>query len=258
MHKLFHKILLPFLLSLAATVNAAVPTTNEFGVTPMSITLSGKDAIKSMILANSSSNFIMLDSKIFRWQKINGADFYTPDTSKAVMVVPPVFRLKAKSNQMLRIALLNRLPHSQEIMYKVFLTESASSGDLRSQLIRQNDTNSTQKEEIKLNFRVGIPIYVLPDNPFRKLVWQVQNDGEKIKIHITNQGNAHVKIIRIYTSPLDQSNTTLTQVEPFISVYPGETSREFTLFTPPSSNGRMQIHVVTDPETPAIGTHFDL
>lgn len=248
------------MLSTIAIASAApiTPATNEFGVTPMSITLSGKEAIKSLILANSSSNYIMLDSKIFRWQKIDGTDFYTPDTSKAVMVIPPVFRLNARSNQMLRIALLSRLPRSQEIMYKVFLTESASSGDLRSQLIKQNDTNSTQKEEVKLNFRVGIPIYVLPDNPFRKLIWQVKNDGEKIKIHIINQGNAHVKIIRIYTSPLDQSNTTLTQVEPFASIYPSETSREFTLLTPPSNKGRIQIHVVTDPETPAIGTHFDL
>ncbi len=173
------------LLILASTLGlllqAAGASAEGFTVSPVRVELNDKRNNTALSVTNAGEVEVVIQSELVRWTQVDGKDVY--EKSDALIVNPPIFKVKPKTTQVVRIGMRKAAEAGGEQAYRVFLTELPG---------------ATQPGEqgLKLTLRVGIPIFVRPaGNVAPAMQWKVARPaGDSLAVEMKNTGNAHVQV----------------------------------------------------------------
>jgi len=243
-NKIF-RILAGIILMLGMPLIVRAAGGDGFAVNPMSVMISPTQPIQTLVVTNESTRPVLFDAKMYTWERNDKIDSYTPAVTKDVIVTPPVMRIMPNGKQVMRVGLTKVPSLQKESLYRLYLTEIPSKESL--------DPNASQNNKraaaIVVAMRIGIPVYIQPVNPVRKLSWDVQRIDKGIRVRVLNLGNTHIRISKI-TATLQNSSEPIAEVATYEKIFAGELSSEWILNIPANQSGALKISAITDMDTP--------
>jgi fimbrial chaperone protein len=148
-----------------------------FSVMPTRLQLAAERAVQSVLLTNTSSQTIVVESQVLVWPEGS-----TGQLASDVIVSPAVVTLPPGQRMRVRIGLLRAGSGESERAYRLYFTELPAPSPL-------------QAAGIGVRLRVGIPVFVPPlqarPMPPRWLARQAA-DGWQLEAH--NPGNVHLRL----------------------------------------------------------------
>ena len=234
---------------LSMTANAQDDT---IGINPISVMLSSDNPVAVVRVTNRSNDPIILNSKLFNWERKAKQDVsITPYTGKELTMTPPVARLNSKAKQIIRVGLVGKMHLDKEALYRLYVTEVAS------QPKAANVGKDKRSVAVKMSIRLGIPVYVQPENPVRRLAWDVKRTGKTVKVKLSNLGNTHVKVLQLNLTKNDFKDP-INTVDVAESIFAGE-SGEWTVNIPQGQDReKLKLRLIVDDSTPVSGKEFNL
>lgn len=170
----------PVLLGALLSVVAQVSTAGSFSVSPTRIELQPNQRTAVVTLRNADASPLTVQVELVDWAQSAGDDVYTP--TRELLATPPVFTLQPNSEQVVRIALRGAQDAATEKAYRIFFQEVP-------QAARPGFNG------LNVALRVGLPIFIAPLQPAEgKLEWSLSEQEGKLRIAVTNTGNAHVQV----------------------------------------------------------------
>jgi fimbrial chaperone protein len=190
-------LILVGLLPMAGTAGGAPfkPGPDDSGtalsVNPVIVHLDDAEDIQTVTLRNGGEDPIVMQAEASAWRVAGNSDRYSP-TDKLV-VTPPVFTLPPDETQIVRVGLEDPAPSDRERAYRIFLTQTPSPSK------RDADAGDQPTAGLRLNLRVGLPVFVAPTaEPQAKVVWHAEREGDDgLSLRARNRGNAHFRLRRL-------------------------------------------------------------
>ena len=178
------------LLALHPTIGALAD--GSFSVRPTRINLENTQRNAEITVTNGGSTPELLRVGAMSWEQVGGKERYAP--TDELLVVPPLLRVEAGQERIVRLALRGVLSGTHERSYRIFLTEVPSK-------------IKSEAPGVQVALRFGIPVYVNAGSPKTTegtagLEPSAEIDGAKrIHLQLANGGERHVVIstIRIYS-----------------------------------------------------------
>ena len=218
-----------FLLFLSGPCSVALASVN---VSPVIVHLSdghNKDIIR---ISNGSEQPKSFQVDVVSWsQTKEERESYSPTDD--LLVVPPLFTLEAGETQVVRIGLMRGTEMDRELSYRIFFTELAPP-----------QPDSADVTGISMRMRLGVPIFVKPENPALASIDFVQQktiEGQ-LYMQLKNTGNVHVKINEVhYQAPTAVDKEVTPTVFYLLPVMTG-----YLPVTQPNRNTGGTVTLVTD------------
>ena len=211
---------------------SATPGNAAIGVTPLSAALGPGEMTASFTVSNPDSVERVVQLEISRWQHGDGGNDVLTKTSDWI-VSPPVIQIPALGSRVVRIGLRRRVPATEEVSYRLVLSEVRPHTD-RSGL------------GVAVNTHVSLPVFIVPITESKKKPeWSASRDAAShIVVTLKNAGPTHVHLS--FFTLRDPSGKTLETSAPSY-VFSGET-RTWTLVLDKS---------VPDPRNLIVEAHTD-
>ena len=161
----------------ALAVASSSALAGGFSVLPTRVQLGSDRGVQSVLLTNTSSQTVTVESQVLVWPEGAGGQ-----QASDVVVTPAVLTLPPGQRMRVRIGLLRAGDGKAERAYRLYFTELPAPAPL-------------QAAGIGVRLRIGIPIFVVPQqaNP-QSLRWQLQPGGTGLEIEAHNPGNVHARI----------------------------------------------------------------
>jgi len=148
-------------------------------VTPVTVTLDGQTRSVALTVSNEGDQARVIQTELVRWTQKAGADQYTP--SHDILVNPPLATLQPGQTQVVRIGLGRKADNTQELTYRLYLTEVPPPGE--------------HVKGLRVVLRLSVPIYVSPQaKPSASLEWQAARAPKGLLLTLLNEGNRHVRV----------------------------------------------------------------
>lgn len=148
-----------------------------FSVLPTRVQLSGERGVQSILLTNTSSQTMTVETEVQVWpEDASGQQGSDVVVTPAVLTLPPGQRMRV------RIGLLRAGDGKAERAYRLYFTELPAPAPL-------------QAAGIGVRLRIGVPVFVAPRQPQPlPLQWQLHAGSEGLEIEAHNPGNVHARI----------------------------------------------------------------
>jgi len=202
-----------------------IPATNAragsgWNVRPMRVNLDNRQRSAALTIANAGDAPALLHAEAMSWEQVDGKDRYV--RSEDLIVVPPLLRVEAGNEKVVRLALRGVLSGTRERAFRIFLTEVPPK-------------ISNKGPAVQVAVRMGIPVYA---NASSLKITQAADAGvtpsaqlngkNRIRLNLVNAGDRHIVIntIRIYA---DASKSRLVGERPSTEALLAGTSRTFAL-----------------------------
>jgi fimbrial chaperone protein len=164
---------------LAATGTVAASTLN---VAPVRVELNATQSTAVVTIHNSEDSPVVVQARPTAWSQRDERDQL--DETHDVIVTPPLFTIPAKSDQVLRIALLRKPDPVRELDYRLVLSEVPPEV-------------GPDFKGLRMALRITLPIFgAAQTRASPEVAWhhQWQPDGT-LQIEATNSGTAHIQIL---------------------------------------------------------------
>ena len=165
-----------------ALLMSAIATAADWEIDPVRIELSPEQQTAAITLRNASDQPTSIQIEVVAWSQVDGKDVYS--ASRELLVSPPIVTIAAKGEQVVRAALRRSADASKELSYRINLQE-----------LPPPPTPGFNGVQVAL--RVGLPVFVQSarGEAAPQMTWNaVRMPGNKLKIAMKNQGNAHVQV----------------------------------------------------------------
>ncbi len=151
-----------------------------FSVSPMRIYIDPAQRAVAMTVTNDGDEELVMQADLYLWkQKPGGEDELT--LTEDVFLAPPIFKVPARSRQVLRLAMLAAMPNTQQLSYRVILRELAEARPAK------------QGVQVQIATAFSIPIFVTPPLAKHQLGCEVQRlTPTSVKASCENTGKAFV------------------------------------------------------------------
>ena len=206
----------------------------QLSVNPVILTLDNDQAIRTITLRNGGERAMVMQAVVNTWGVADNRDHYVP--TEDLVVTPPVFTLQPGEEQILRVGLQNPVPDERERAYRIFLEQSPASspGPVTEQQQRAAG--------IRINLRVGIPVFVAPAAERRaEIDWTAVPGAEnRLSLQASNRGNAHFRLSRLELA--DAAGRTLTEAAGPTYLLAG-TTRRWQLSLPADATGPYRLRL---------------
>lgn len=221
------------MLSLSITLISAtllmLSTTNSasaasLSISPTSVALSAKKHSAALSLKNDGDQTKIIQTELLSWTQQDGENFYTPN--RDVLVNPPIATLQAGQTQIIRIGLNANVDKTQELAYRLYITELAP-------------PPSDDEQGLQLTLRLGLAVFVAPlGKVIGKQAWKATRNAEgNLILSMSNIGNRHTLLTSLKV--LDaRSGEKLTEWQPKPATLLAGQSRQITLFMAPTWHGK--------------------
>src|SRR5215813_12238316 len=157
MRKLATAILSTSLLTSAPTLVAAA----ALQVSPVSLDIPAPSAAATIKLRNVGPAPLNAQLRVFRWTQENGEEKLEPTND--VVASPPVARLPAKSEHVVRLVRLSKQPITKGESYRLLVDELP-------------DPSRNKNRVVAMVLRYSIPVFFYPtDLEGAKLIWSVSH-----------------------------------------------------------------------------------
>ncbi len=206
----------------------------SFNVSPTRVELSTQQARAALTIQNNGTEAVVIQAQTAAWLQENGQDQYLANAD--LLATPPIFTIEPGDTQIVRIGMRRAISSDQELSYRLFLQEVSpppKPGFLG----------------LQVGLRISIPIFIEPKVKADPILdWKVQQQADnRIKVSLTNGGNAHIQVIDFSISSSDREQALAVQQ---VSAYllPGQ-SRMWVLPTDsarPFSGDKVRLMANTD------------
>jgi fimbrial chaperone protein len=163
-------------------------------VSPTRIELSAQRPVATLEVRNEGNESVTMQLERTAWTQEGGVDVYS--SSAALIATPSVFELAPHGRQVLRVALRDGSPRTEERAYRLYadevsVSELASSG-------------------LRMALRIGIPVFAVPAAGAPRLNASVdaRADGGAV-ISLRNDGSHFTRAIRVQAT--DSSGAVMWQ-----------------------------------------------
>lgn len=159
----------------------------SFAISPIRLDLGARQSTAALSLENPGPEERSYQVTAVRWDQDAQGDVYEP--APELVVVPPIFQLKPKGKQLIRIGV--RQSSASERSYRIFVQELplASAG-----------LPADGAMAVQTLLRVSLPVFVeglLPaGNP--ELRWQARAEALRVCLEVENAGSAHVHLRKVH------------------------------------------------------------
>lgn len=176
-----HQAACSLVLHLAA---ATAVFAGSFQVSPVRVALSRAHPVSALTVRNTGGEPAVIQLQAMAWTQLDGRDTY--DAVSDILATPPIFTIPPGGSQVIRVGSRRPPETAKERAYRLFLQEVPPAPEPGSKGLR-------------LALRIGIPLFVVPETAITpELHWDaVAAASGKVRIHVTNQGLAHVRLTQI-------------------------------------------------------------
>lgn len=195
-------------LALSALLSAA-----SFNVTPIRIDLLQQRPTAVLTIENLADEPVTVQARAVKWDE--RAEGYIGEVSDDILLNPPIFTLRPRGRQIMRLGLRQRNDQPVELAYRLVLEEVPS-------------WVSDRATGLRTILRISIPVFARARGPYeRHLVWQARKTGEdQLTVSATNVGTAHIQVQTVRLETVNGDNATENLATAYI--LPGR-SREWTV-----------------------------
>lgn len=175
------------ILAAAATADAST-----FSIAPIRIEMDRGHQTGVVTLHNDGDAPVTIQVEAVTWSQAEGEDTYA--ATRDLLVTPPVFVVRPKSDQIVRVARRTADSSAREKTYRLFFQEVPE--------IAPAGFNG-----LNVALRIGVPVFVAaPAAAPSELRWQASwlADG-MLKVEATNSGLAHVQITDFEVATADHA-----------------------------------------------------
>jgi fimbrial chaperone protein len=167
------------LVLLAATSQALAAS---FGLAPLGLTIAAREQSGSVVVTNTGTDEIVIQVRPYAWTQ-NGQESRTE--TRELIVNPPIFKLPAGEQQLVRIATrvapLNDVERAYRLVFgEVPLAPEAAGGGFR------------------IRVAMDIPLYIEPITPTSaQLTWNIESTATGSRLIAANSGGRHFRLREI-------------------------------------------------------------
>lgn len=213
----------------------------QFSVNPVRVYIDGKAKSGSLLVENSSEQEVTIQASLFAWSQENGKDKITPTDD--LVISPPIFKVRPKSKQIVRVGFLKKPDASRESTYRLFLQEVPP-------------PRLPNEQGMGVTLRMSLPVFIAPGvGPAQSaLKWKAESvDGSNIKLSLSNLGNAHIQVTAINVVLPD--GVTLASVPAMMSYVLAGQSQTLNIKTDrPWKNEALRVMIKSDMAAPGVET----
>jgi fimbrial chaperone protein len=166
----------------------------EFRVNPLRVYLDSKNKSTTVTVENLSDQEVTMQARMNSWSQENGVDDTIIPTDD-VVVSPPIFKIQAKSRQLIRVGNLKKPDANLEGTYRLYMDEVPP-------------PRKPDEPNIAVALRVSVPVFISPLSGRAKpsVSWKAEVvDDKNIKLVLHNSGTAHIQITGISVRLQDET-----------------------------------------------------
>jgi fimbrial chaperone protein len=184
------------LISVIALATAAPAVAGTFSIAPIRVDLEAGQLIEALTVRNESGEQpVVIQAQIFAWSQTDGQDALAE--TRDLIVTPAVFTVAKQAQQIVRVAVRQKVKTKRELTYRLILKEVPPA------------TETPAFTGLQLALRLSIPVFVAPRTRVSPLLQWHSNwlpDGS-LEVTARNEGAAHAQVINFTVQAKDSSAT---------------------------------------------------
>lgn len=169
--------------ALAALISCAFASRSLAGslqVAPVLLEVLAPSGATAVVVKNPASEPVSAQVRVYRWEQSGGEETLTE--TREVVASPPLFKVGAQSQQIVRLVRTAKTPILDENSYRILIDELPSS-------------TGAQGHSVQFAMRYSIPLFFQPSGLLPpKLEWTVVRSGKKLHVSARNMGDRHARI----------------------------------------------------------------
>jgi len=151
----------------------------DLAIEPLRVELSKARKNGSLRLKNNGNEPVAVQVDAVAWTQRNGRDELEP--TKLIVVSPPLFRMKPKGGQTIRVGYAGAVDAALETTFRV--------------LIREVPQAQASQTGVSTVLQLSLPVFVAPEKPSAPdLAWRVTRADGKLRLEVQNRGNGHAQV----------------------------------------------------------------
>jgi len=167
------------LLTLALMTATASAVAASFGLSPLGLSIAANELSGSVLGTNTGTDEVVIQAKPYAWTQ-NGKD--ARDDTQALIVNPPIFKLAAGSQQLVRVASRAAPSLDVERAYRVVFSEVPVA-------------SSTPAPGFRISIAMDIPMFVEPVvRGAPQVTWRLEQVGDRSRLIAENSGGRHLRL----------------------------------------------------------------
>lgn len=169
--------------TLAALIGCALASRSLAGslqVAPVLLEVLAPAGATAVVVKNPAAEPVSAQVRVYRWEQSDGEERLTE--TREVVASPPLFKVAAQSQQIVRLVRTAKTPILDENSYRILIDEIPSS-------------ISAQGHSVQFAMRYSIPLFFQPTGLVPpKLEWTVVRSGKRLHVSARNIGDMHARI----------------------------------------------------------------
>jgi fimbrial chaperone protein len=165
-------------LAIASLAAASQAWAASFGLAPTGLTIAAREQSGSVVVTNTGTDPIVIQVRPYTWTQ-DGLE--SRSETRELIVNPPIFKLPAGEQQLVRIASRVAPPHEVERAYRLVFGEVPVAPEAGA----------------GFRFRVAmdIPLYIEPITPTSaQLTWNIESTATGSRLIAANSGGRHFRL----------------------------------------------------------------
>lgn len=194
-------------------------------ITPVSVELSGMKRVGRVTITNTGTTPLIIQSGSALWSQVNNVDRY--DETDALLVVPAIVEIPAKTAQLFRVALRGAFPKAGEQAFRLYL---------------EDVTEPAEGTGVNLRIRHDLPVMVAGATAGKALprLGPCADPAPAGCVRLSNDGSRRLKTQRIFVEGAGWHKDLKTPTVVLAGAW-----KEWTFDLPPQGGGSMQVTAET-------------
>ena len=165
-------------LALAMLAVASAVTAASFGLAPIGLTIAAGELSGSIVVTNTGTEDVVIQARPYAWTQ-NGEELRTE--TRELVINPPIFKLAAGEQQLVRIASRAAPPQQIERAYRVVFSEVPA--------------GSQAEPGFHIRVAMDIPLFVeAVVRSSAQLAWRFERSANRGRLLVDNTGGRHFRL----------------------------------------------------------------
>ena len=166
-------------LALALLAVASHATAASFGLAPLGVTIAAREQSGSVVVTNTGPDEVVIQVRPYVWTQ-NGQELRTE--TRELVLNPPIFKLAAGEQQLVRVASRSTPPQEVERAYRLVFGEVPTGSQVPGSGFR-------------IRVAMDIPLYVEPVMlSSAQLAWRFEQSADGARLVASNSGGRHFRL----------------------------------------------------------------
>ena len=166
-------------LALVLVAAASHASAASFGLAPLGLTIAAREQSGSVVVTNTGTDEIVIQVRPYAWTQ-DGQE--SRSETRELIVNPPIFKLPAGEQQLVRIAARMVPPNEVERAYRLVFGEVPLAAEATGGGFR-------------IRVAMDIPLYIEPVTPASaQVIWNIESTATGSRLIAVNNGGRHFRL----------------------------------------------------------------